>query len=66
MVLMYYQKQTGAPHAFQAAFTMDFVHADCFSTDQPTMVPAKTLLSQLAWDKTQNADTWGPGYAPEG
>jgi predicted AAA+ superfamily ATPase len=46
--LIYYQKQTRAPHAFQAAFTMDFVHADCFSTDQPTMVPAKTLLSQLA------------------
>ena len=46
--LFYFQKQTGAPHAFQAAFFMDYVSADCFSTSQPTIVPARTLLSQLA------------------
>lgn len=45
--LSYFQKQTNAPHAFQAAFSMDYVDADCFSTRRPTIVPVKTLLSQL-------------------
>ena len=45
--LSYFQKQTNAPHAFQAAFSMDYVDADCFSTRRPTIVPVNTLLSQL-------------------
>ena len=45
--LFYFQKQTGAPHAFQGSFSMDYVSADCFQTDRPTIVPVSTLLSQL-------------------
>lgn len=45
--LSYFQKQTNAPHAFQAALSMDYVDAGCFSTRRPTIVPVKTLLSQL-------------------
>jgi len=45
--LFYFQKQTGVPHAFQAVFSMDYISADCFSTRQPTIVPVRTLLSQL-------------------
>ncbi len=45
--LVFYQKQIKAHHAFQANFAMDYVNADCFSTEQPTIVPVKTLLSQL-------------------
>lgn len=45
--LFYFQKQTNAPHAFQASFSMDYVSADCFSTNEPIIVPVRTLLSQL-------------------
>ncbi len=45
--LFYFQKQTGAKHAFQATFSMDYVGVDCFSTNRPTIVPVRTLLSQL-------------------
>lgn len=45
--LFHFQKQIRAPHAFQASFALDYVDADCFSTEQPTIVPVKTLLSQL-------------------
>jgi predicted AAA+ superfamily ATPase len=45
--LFHYQKQTGAPHAFQAVFDMEFVEADCFKNTQPMVVPIQTLLSQL-------------------
>ena len=45
--LVFYQKQIKALHAFQANFAMDYVNADCFSTEQPIIVPVKTLLSQL-------------------
>lgn len=45
--LYHFQKQISAAHAFQASFSLDYVNADCFSTKQPTIVPVKTLLSQL-------------------
>lgn len=45
--LFYFQEKLLVPHAFQVALTMDFVNADCFSKNEPTIVPAKTLLSQL-------------------
>lgn len=45
--LAYFQRQTGAEHAFQIAFDLDFVAADCFVGAQPKRVPATTLLSQL-------------------
>ncbi len=45
--LFHFQKQISAPHAFQAVFSMDYVEANCFSTTVPTIVPLKTLLSQL-------------------
>jgi predicted AAA+ superfamily ATPase len=45
--LFHFQKQTGAPHAFQAVLALDFQEVDCFSRKQPVVVPMKTLLSQL-------------------
>lgn len=45
--LAYFQKQTKAPHAFQAVLEMDHVEADCFRWKDPMIVPARTLLSQL-------------------
>lgn len=43
-----YQDQVGAPFAFQVVIDADYVDADCFATPRgPTMVPAKTFLSQL-------------------
>lgn len=45
--LAYFQAATKAPHAFQAVMEMDFVDADCFAQRTPTVVPARTLLSQL-------------------
>lgn len=45
--LGYFQQKTGAPHAFQVVIDMPFVDADCFAHNSPTVVPARTLLSQL-------------------
>ena len=45
--LYHFQKETGAPHAFQAAFDLPFVNKECFEERGPIMVPAQTLLSQL-------------------
>ena len=45
--LFFYQNQINALHAFQANFAMDYVDADFFSTESPTIVPVNTLLSQL-------------------
>ncbi len=45
--LAYFQKQTGARHAFQVSIDADYVDADCFSHTTPIVVPAKTLFSQL-------------------
>jgi len=45
--LFHFQKQIHALHTFQTSFSLDYVDADCFLTKQPTIVPVKTLLSQL-------------------
>ena len=45
--LKYYQEQIKAPHAFQVVVDREYVAADCFSRSEPTVVPARTLLSQL-------------------
>ena len=45
--LYHFQKQTGASHAFQVSFEMDYVDKDCFAYKTPVIVPASTLLSQL-------------------
>jgi len=45
--LSYYLEQTGAEHAFQIAFDLDYVDRDCFEARGPLIVPASTLLSQL-------------------
>ena len=45
--LGYFQGQTKAPHAFQVVMNLPFERADCFSVKRPTVVPARTLLSQL-------------------
>ena len=45
--LSYYQRATGARHAFQIVFGEDFIDADCFTRTNPVVVPARTFLSQL-------------------
>ncbi len=45
--LGYFQKATGAAHAFQVQIDAPFTRADCFSVTYPVKVPARTLLSQL-------------------
>ena len=45
--LAYFQKQTGAQHAFQVAMDADYVAADCFARHEPVVVPARTFFSQL-------------------
>jgi predicted AAA+ superfamily ATPase len=45
--LYHFQKETGAPHAFQVAFDLPFVNKDCFDEKEPILVPAQTFLSQL-------------------
>ncbi len=45
--LYHFQQLTGAPHAFQVVFDSDYVDIDCFSRQQPVIVPAATFLSQL-------------------
>ena len=45
--LAYFQAATKASHAFQVVMDMDYVAADCFAQRTPTVVPARTLLSQL-------------------
>ena len=46
--LGHFQRQTGAQHAFQAAMDADFLARDCFTQHSPIIVPARTLLAQLA------------------
>lgn len=43
----YFKEHTKAPHAFQVTKNMPFVDGDCFMTDKPLIVPARTFLSQL-------------------
>jgi len=45
--LEYFQKRTGATHAFQVVMDMDDVNRDCFMIQEPVRVPATTFLSQL-------------------
>ncbi len=45
--LAHFQRQIQAPHAFQMVMDLPFEPADCFKTRRPTIVPARTLLSQL-------------------
>jgi hypothetical protein len=45
--LDFFQRQLGAPHAFTVVVDLPYVQADCFATDRPIVVPARTLLSQL-------------------
>lgn len=45
--LYYFQRQTGADHAFQVVFDLPYIDKDCFSFTSPVMVSAKTFLSQL-------------------
>lgn len=45
--LAHFQRQTEAPHAFQVVLERDFVAADPFTRNDPCVVPATTLLSQL-------------------
>jgi len=42
-----FQDRLGAPHAFQVVFDLPYEPIDCFSCKEPSVVPAKTLLSQL-------------------
>ncbi len=45
--LAYFQRQTGAPHAFQVTIQADYISANCFARNDPTIVPARTLFAQL-------------------
>lgn len=45
--LSYFQKATGAPHAFQVVMDLPFAEIDCFGYNEPVIVPARTLLAQL-------------------
>ena len=45
--LAHFQAQTDAAHAFQAVLDLPFEAVDCFATTKPSVVPARTLLSQL-------------------
>lgn len=45
--LSHFQKQLDCPHAFQVTLNAPYLDADCFDYQNPFVVPAKTLLSQL-------------------
>ena len=45
--LGYFQRITGAAHAFQLAFDLPYVEANAFDHTSPVRVPAATFLSQL-------------------
>lgn len=45
--LYHFQKVTGADHAFQVVYDLDYIEADCFAHKHPIIVPASTFLSQL-------------------
>lgn len=45
--LALYQRQTGARHAFQVVLDAPYVNRSCFDAEAPTVVPARTFLSQL-------------------
>lgn len=45
--LAYFQRMTGARHAFQVTFSEPFVSKNVFEYEKPVIVSARTLLSQL-------------------
>ena len=48
--LKHFAKELGVPHAFQAIYDMDDVHADCFreaAAGRAVRVPLRTFLAQL-------------------
>ena len=45
--LIHFFEHTGATHAFQVAFDLPPVHRDCFSVEEPVVVPVRSFLSQL-------------------
>ncbi len=45
--LAHFQDQLRAPHAFHAVLDLAHVDVDCFAYRTPTVVPVRTLLSQL-------------------
>ena len=45
--LAYFQRQSGAAHAFQVALDLPFVDRNCFEEEKPVIVPARTFLAQM-------------------
>ncbi len=45
--LEYFQRMTGAKHAFQVTVNLPHQDVDCFTIDRPVVVPATAFLSQL-------------------
>ncbi|MCP5492888.1 MAG: ATP-binding protein [Chlamydiales bacterium] len=45
--LFQYQQATKAPHAFQVVFEKEYDEGNCFDYSEPTIVSAKSFLSQL-------------------
>lgn len=45
--LSYFQKESGARHAFQVVINLPWVNRNCFEEIRPVIVPARTFLSQL-------------------
>lgn len=45
--LHHFHKILNTPHTFQAVYDMPYVERDCFAQGKPTIVPLRTLLSQL-------------------
>jgi predicted AAA+ superfamily ATPase len=45
--LRFFQKRTGAAHAFQVVMDAEYGEYDCFAIHSPKVVSAKTFLSQL-------------------
>ncbi len=46
--LVYFHETLQVPHAFQVVMDLPFQNVNCFEYERPVIVPAKTLLSQLA------------------
>lgn len=45
--LLSFQKEVNVPHILQVVRDLPYIEEDCFSLKKPTIVPAKTFLSQL-------------------
>ena len=42
--LYYYKEKLKVPYAFQIGFDLPFIDQDCFTINDPVIVPAKTFL----------------------